>query len=56
MASVQGTSGTPQESLKLLQHGLLDPDEESPFKEKNHHKHVILIFFGYTFELKDQSG
>ena len=44
MVSVQGTSGMLQESLKQFQHGLLDPDEESPFKEKNNHKHVIFIF------------
>lgn len=51
MASVQGTSGMLQESLKLLQHGLLDPDEESSIKEKNSHKHAVLIFC-YNFELK----
>lgn len=45
MVSVQGTSGMLQESLKRFQHGLLDPNEETPFKEKNNHRHVILIFF-----------
>lgn len=45
MASVQGISGMLQESLKPLQHGLLDPDEGYPCKEKNNHKRAILIFF-----------
>lgn len=47
MVSVQGTSGMLQESLKRFQHGLLDPDEESPFKEKNNHKILIFLLLLY---------
>jgi hypothetical protein len=45
MAFVQGTSDKLQEPLRPLQHGLLDPDEGHPFKEKNNHQHITLTFF-----------
>lgn len=44
MASVKGISGMLRESLKPLQHGLLDPDEGYPIKEKNNHKDAILRY------------
>lgn len=45
MASVRGISGMLQESLKPLQHGLLDPDARYPIEENIKHKYAILIFF-----------
>lgn len=55
MASVQGTSGKLQEPLKPLQHGLLDPDEGYPFKEKNSHKHRSLVLFCFVFVTLNQN-
>lgn len=52
MASVRGISGTLQESLKPLQHGLLDPDEGYPIKENIKHKYAILIFFNIPLNQK----
>lgn len=45
MASVRGIFGMLQESLKPLQHGLLDPNAGYPIEQNIKHKYAILIFF-----------
>lgn len=54
MASVRGIFGMLQESLKPLQHGLLDPNAGYPIEQNIKHKYAILIFFfKYTFKPKN---
>lgn len=53
MVSVQGTSDKLQEPLTPLQHGVLDPDEGYPFKEKNNHKHTIFLCILFFVTLKE---